>query len=172
MKRILGLVLALVMVLSAVSAFAAIPSKSTNNLYKATTDTQNVTVEVTENESAPVVELLTELLANNATIPDELKKNVLGEDSPYTKVEEVLTMKIDGDLAEKNELTVNVGLNFPSEYTGKTVAVLLGKLVDGKIDGWESVEATVKEDGSIDLVLSAKILEWLDGHEFVMMVCD
>ncbi len=167
MKKFLGLVMALVMVLTAVSAFAAIPSKTTKNLATVETNAKGVTVEATENESPAVVELLVTLMENNA-IPADVKK-ALPEGSTYTKVEEVVTLKIDGGTAEEDLV---ISLSFPTSFAGKKVAVLLGALDNGKIAEWKCVEATGKEDGSIDLVLPGAIQDWLNGREFVAMIAD
>ena len=167
MKKTLGLVLALVMILTAVSAFAAIPSKTTDDLVDVTTDADGVTVIATENDSEEVVELLTALMADNS-IPADAKA-VLPEGSTYTKVEEVTTLKITGGTAEK-DLVVN--LKFPTDFSGKNVAVFLGVLDNGKIAEWKVVETTGKNDGSIDLVLNGEMQDWLNGREFVTMIAD
>lgn len=167
MKKTLGLVLALVMILTAVSAFAAIPSKTTADLVDVTTDADGVTVIATENETEAVTELLTTLSENNA-IPAEAAA-VLPENSTYTKVEEVTTLKIVGGTAEE-DLVVN--LKFPTSFAGKNVAVFLGVLDNGKIAEWKVIEATGKDDGSIDLVLNGEMQDWLNGREFVTMIAD
>ena len=167
MKKTLGLVLALVMILTAVSAFAAIPSKTTADLVDVTTDADGVTVTATENDSEAVNELLTALMENNA-VPAAAAA-VLPEGSTYTKVEEVTTLKITGGTAEK-DLVVN--LKFPTDFSGKNVAVFLGVLDNGKIAEWKVVETTGKNDGSIDLVLNGEMQDWLNGREFVTMIAD
>ena len=130
MKKTLGLVLALVMILTAVSAFAAIPSKTTDDLVTVTTENPNVTVVASENDSEAVTTLLTALMENNA-IPTAAAA-VLPEGNTYTKVEEVATLKIIGGTAEE-DLTVN--LKFPTDFSGKKVAVILGVLDNGVIAG-------------------------------------
>ena len=64
MKKTLGLVLSLVLILTAVSAFAAVPSKTTADLVTVTDDNSNVIVTATENNSPAVTALLTALSAN------------------------------------------------------------------------------------------------------------
>lgn len=167
MKKTLGLVLALVMILTAVSAFADIPSKTTADLVTVTTENPGVTVIATENETEAVTELLTTLSENNA-IPAEAA-GVLPENSTYTKVEEVTTLKIVGGTAEE-DLVVN--LKFPTDFSGKNVAVFLGVLDNGKIAEWKVVETTGKNDGSIDLVLNGEMQDWLNGREFVALIAD
>lgn len=167
MKKTLGLVMALVMILTAVSAFAAVPSKTTADLVTVTTENKNVTVKATDNEEAEVTALLEELMADN-TIPAEVKA-VLPEDSTATKVEEVTTLKIDGGTAEE-DLIVN--LKFPTNFAGKQVSVMLGVLDGGKIAEWKPAAATAKEDGSIDVVLTGALQDWLNGREFVALVAD
>jgi len=167
MKKTLGLVMALVMILTAVSAFAAVPSKTTADLVTVTTTNKNVTVKATENESEAVTELLEKLTANNA-IPTEAKA-VLPEGSTATKVEEVTTLKIDGGTAEE-DLVIN--LQFPTNFAGKQVSVMLGVLDNGKIAEWKSAEATAKEDGSIDVVLTGALQDWLNGREFIALIAD
>lgn len=167
MKKTLGLVLALVMILTAVSAFADIPSKTTEDLVKVTTDSSNVTVIVTENESEAVTTLLTALMADNA-IPTTVAA-ALPAGSTYSKVEEVTTLKIIGGTAEK-DLVVN--LEFPTNFVGKNVAIFLGVLDNGAIAEWKIVETVGKDDGSIDLVLTGEMQDWLNGREFIALVAD
>ncbi len=167
MKKTLGLVLALVMILTAVSAFADIPSKTTADLVTVTTENPGVTVIATENETEAVTELLTTLSENNA-IPAAAAAALPGN-STYTKVEEVTTLQITGGTAEE-DLVVN--LKFPTDFSGKKVAVLLGVLENGKIVEWKSVETTGKADGSIDLTLNGEMQDWLNGREFVALIAD
>ena len=167
MKKILGLVLALVMILTAVSALAANPSKTTADLVKATSDNQKVTVIITENNSKVVTDLMAALMANNG-IPAEAAA-VLPEGSTYSKVEEMTTLKIIGGTAEK-DLVVN--LKFPTNFAGKKVAVFLGVLDNGKIADWKVVETVGKNDGSIDLILTGAIQDWLNGREFIALIAD
>ncbi len=167
MKKVLGLVMALVMILTAVSALAATPSKSTKNLTNVTTEEETVKVTVTKSNNPAVLELIEALTKNNA-IPADAKK-VLPEGSTATKVEELITLIIEGGTAEK-DLTVN--LVFPTSYTGKTVDVLLGILDGEKIVAWRYVKGIGKTDGSIDIVLSGALQDELNGHEFIAMIAD
>lgn len=167
MKKTLGLVMALVMILTAVSAFAAVPSKTTEDLATVTTENQNVTVVETENDSEAVTTLLTALMADNS-IPADLKA-LLPEGSTATKVEEAVTLQITGGTAEE-DLVINV--EFPTNFAGKTVAVFLGVLENGTIVEWKCIEATGKNDGSIDLVLDGEMQDWLNGREFLALVAD
>lgn len=167
MKKTLGLVLSLVMILTAVSAFAAVPSKTTADLVTVTTDNPNVTVTATENNSPAVTALLTALSANNA-IPAAAAA-VLPEGSTYSKVEEAVTLKIEGGTAEK-DLVIN--LKFPESFAGKKVAVLLGVLDNDTITEWKFVEGVGKDDGSVDFTLDGEIQDWLNGREFIALVAD
>ena len=94
---------------------------------------------------------------------------VLPEGSAYTKVEEAVTLKIEGGTAEE-DLVVN--LKFPTNFAGKNVAVLLGVLDNGAIAEWKCVETAGKDDGSIDLTLSGELQDWLNGREFVALIAD
>lgn len=167
MKKTLGLVMALVMILTAVSAFAAIPSKTTADLVTVATESQGVTITATENDSEAVTTLLASLMEDNS-IP-AVAKAVLPEGSAYTKVEEAVTLKIEGGTAEE-DLVVN--LKFPTNFAGKNVAVLLGVLDNGAIAEWKCVETAGKDDGSIDLTLSGELQDWLNGREFVALIAD
>ena len=169
MKKTLGLVMALVMIMTAVSAFAAIPSKTTEDLVKVTTENENVTVVATENDTAPVTELLATIANSDANnIPAEAKAS-LPEGSTYSKVDEVTTLKIEGGTAEE-DLVIN--LQFPSNFAGKNVAIMLGVLDNGTIAEWKSVETVGKDDGTIDLTLSGEIQDWLNGREFIVLVAE
>ena len=167
MKKTLGLVLSLVMILTAVSAFAVVPSKTTEDLVDVTTDNANVTVIVTENDSEAVTTLLNALMVNNA-VPAAAAA-VLPEGSTYSKVEEVATLKILGGTAEK-DLVVN--LKFPTSFAGKNVAVFLGVLENGAVAEWKFVEGVGKDDGSVDFTLDGEMQDWLNGREFIALVAD
>ena len=167
MKKTLGLVMALVMILTAVSALADIPSKTTADLVKVTTTSKNVTVIATENESEPVVELLKTLIKDNS-ITAEAKK-ALPEGSKYTKVLEAATIKIVGGTAEE-DLVVN--LAFQTNFKGKEIAILLGAIENNKIVEWKSVEVVGKDDGTIDLTLDGEIQDWLNGREFIALIAE
>lgn len=167
MKKTLGLVMALVMILTAVSAFAAAPSKTTADMVTVTTSNAKVKVRATENNSEDVVKLLTALYADNS-IP-AFAKTILPEGNTYSKVEEVATMKIEGGTAEE-DLVIN--LAFPTNFGGKDVAVLLGTLEGEKIVEWKCIETVGKDDGSIDLTLDGEMQDWINGREFVALICD
>ena len=167
MKKTLGLVMALVMILTAVSALADFPSKTTADLVKVATTSKNVTVIATENESEPVVELLKTLIKDNS-IPAEAKK-ALPEGSKYTKVLEAATIKIVGGTAEE-DLVVN--LAFQTNFKGKEIAILLGAIENNKIVEWKSVELVGKDDGTIDLTLDGDIQDWLNGREFIALIAE
>ena len=167
MKKTLGLVLALAMILTAVGAFAAIPSKTTADLVDVTTEDPNVTVIATDNDGEAVTDLLTDLMEDNA-IPEDAAA-VLPEGSTYTQVEEVATLKIIGGTTDE-DLVVN--LKFPTDFSGKKVAVFLGALENDEIVEWKVVETVGKDDGSIDLTLTNELQKWLNGREFVVMIAD
>ena len=167
MKKILGLVLALVMILTAVSAFAEIPSKTTADLVTVASNNANVTVIATENDSEVVTTVLQALMENNE-IPAAVAA-VLPEGSTYTKVEEAVTLKIEGGTAEE-DLVVN--LKFPENFAGKKVAVILGVLDGTSISEWKVVETVGKDDGSIDLTLNGELQDWLNGREFIALIAD
>ena len=167
MKKTLGLVMAIVMILTAVSALADIPSKTAADLVEVKTTSKNVTVIATENESEEVVELLQTLIKDNS-IPAEAKK-ALPEGSKYTKVLEAATMKITGGTAEE-DLVLN--LKFTTKLKGKELAVLLGAIENNKIVEWKSVEVVGKDDDTIDLTLDGEIQDWLNGREFIALIAE
>ena len=167
MKKTLGLVMALVMILTAVSALADIPSKTTADLVVVTTTNKKVVVKVTENETKPVTDLL-ETLAVSNSIPYAAKKT-LPEGSTYKTVLEAITLKIEGGTAEE-DLVVN--LAFQTNFKGKNVAVFLGAIEKDAIVEWKSVETVGKDDGSIDLTLDGEIQDWLNGREFIVLVAE
>ena len=165
MKKTLGLVMALVMILTAVSALADIPSKTTADLVVVTTTNKKVVVKATENVTKPVTELL-ETLAVSNSIPYAAKKT-LPEGSTYKQVLEAVTLKIEGGTAEE-DLVLN--LKFTTKLKGKELAVLLGAIENNKIVEWKSVETVGKDDGTIDLTLDGEIQDWLNGREFIVLV--
>ncbi len=166
MKKVLGLVMALVLILSAVSAFAAVPSKTTEDLVVIQVE-DDVIVVATNNETPAVTELLTALIADNTAIPAEAKK-ALPEGSSYKEVTDAATLQIIGEGTAEKDLVVS--LSFATDYANKKVALLLGVLENGVIKEWKTVEATGKSDGTIDLVLDGTLQDWLGGREFIVLV--
>ncbi len=167
MKKIFALVSALVLALTAFSAFAEFPSKTTADLVRAETDAEGVQIIVTENNIEAVTDLLKALNEDNS-IPAAVKA-MLPEGSNFTRVEEAATLQIMGGTAEGNLV---IDLHFPTNFTGKDVVVFLGILNSNPITEWKYVEATGNEDGSVRLVLTGEIQDWLNGREFIALVAD
>ena len=79
----------------------------------------------------------------------------------------MITLKIEGGTAEE-DLVIN--LQFPTNFAGKNVAIMLGVLDNGTIAEWKTVETVGKADGTIDLVLDGEIQDWLNGREFIALI--
>ena len=171
MKKTLGLVMVLVMILTAISAFAAVPSKTTADLVDVKTQEENVKVTATENTDEAILNLLASLMADNSinNLPAEAKA-VLPEDSTYAQVVEAVTLVIEGGTAEK-DLIIN--LKFPTSFeAGKKLGVLLGVPAGTLIPEWKFVEGIGKDDGSVDVVLNGELQDWLNGREFIALVLE
>ncbi len=173
MRKILGLVLALVMILTAVSAFADIPSKTSADLVTVNSSGGAV-VEATSNESPAVVELLRTLINDKKAIPEEAKK-ALPKGTNVTEAKDAVTLKLKQGAAEANELTISLELTSSfvvNENEEKEITALIGVLEDGKITKWFSATAIAKAGGKIDLKLSSELQEQLVGKEFIVLFAE
>ncbi len=174
MRKILGLVLALVMILTAVSAFAAIPSKTTTDLITVETNSGTAIVTATANESPAVVALLTDLIEDNTAIPAAAKK-ALPEGTTVKEVKDAVTLRIDQGAAEADELVINLQLTSSfdvKEGEEKEIIALIGVLDGGKIAEWKSVKAIAKAGGKVDLVVPSDVQEWLGTREFIVLFAE
>ena len=168
MKKILSLVLALVLVLGVAGAMA-VGSKSQGDMTVVTTKAAVtvVTVDDTEETTALKKAFADAIKAGDpkAALPEDVAAKVSDD---LKSVNEFVTAKLDGEVAEGASLTLN--LVFPTKYeAGEEVAVLFG-IPNGDETKWIVADGTVESDGSITVTLSAADAAALAGKTFAIVV--
>jgi len=183
MKKILALVLALMMVLTAVSALAAGSpenpgGKTTGGGTTGYTTTADDTEETKEDEveaatvaDTDATKAIKEELQKAAesgdvlsALPDDVKAEI-GEE--FTKVSEMVTIKIAAGLDAKKGLTIKK--KFQTPYAKGAIKVLLAVPgADGKVE-WIAVNGNVNEDGEVVAVVDEAIYNKIAGKEIVMV---
>ena len=182
MKKILALVLALMMVLTAVSALAA--GSPENPGGKTTgggttgysTDTTEEETKEDEVEAATVADTdatkaIKEELQKAAesgdvlsVLPDDVKAEI-GEE--FTKVNEMVTIKIAEGLDATKGLSIKKAFQTP--YAKGAIKVLVAVPgADGKVE-WIAVNGNVNEDGEVVAVVDEAIYNKIAGKEIVMV---
>ena len=176
MKKILALVLALVMVLTAVSALAA--GSPENPGGKTGGGTTGYSVDTTEETKE------TELADTDATkaIKEELKKAAesgdvlsalpadvkakIGEE--FTKVSEMVTIKLAQGLDAKKGLIIKKAFQTPYKSGEKVTVLLAVPGADGKVE-WIVLEGTANADGEVVFVVDEATYNKIAGTEIVMV---
>ena len=177
MKRILALVLASLLALTALSVLAeGTPSKTVDDLLVVevvNTDAVDVIVDETENEVVDdFLEALQAKVEENTSIAEALPESAIAalpEDAAITSVFEVVPLKVEKSTEEIEVETVIVNMKLATEFTGKTFFVLLGIVAPDGIDDWKLAPATALEDGSVNVELDKETLNWLGNNEFLAM---
>lgn len=198
MKKILSLVMALALVLTAVSALAAdskggqdipqivvTPTKSDLDYVEAqktaaTAGTDAATEAEAEDEiGLKVVEgnatseaLIAAFQSAVAAGTDMLA--LLPEDvralipAGQTKINEMMVAQFEGNL-ENETANLIVNFSFATKYTaGSKVTVLFGQLTDPIT--WTAIEGTAKDDGSVDFEVPADLYKAVKNDPFVLAV--
>ena len=196
MKKIIALVLALVMVLCTVSVLAeAKNSGDTDNKQQ----TKVTPADTTDGSGAQknnggayypaAEELKLEILAQN---PDNIKKilekfkeafeagNVLAAfpeeiraliPEDLKTVNEMVGARFVGD-TDKVKTDMRVNIKFLTLYDKEKdpeVAVFFGKL-NGEDVAWTKYDGTVKDDGSVDVIVTKDMIQSLKNEAFVIVV--
>ena len=171
MKKILSLVLALVLVLTAVSVFAE-ASKTNLNIPVVEDNAPEVDVLLPE-EEIPAVAAVVESLKAAAdggdvlsALPEEIRA-ALPEDQK--NINEIAPIQFIGKEEEvKNDLVVTAKLT--TLYTpGKKVTVLLARVTGDTIE-WFTFEGTVQEDGSVQFVIPAGTVKTFLNEDMTIAV--
>ncbi len=185
MKKTLALVLALVMVLCAVSAMAE-GSKTVDDTQSTTVTDTTVTNRggyyAPAAPALPTLGIVTPSAAAQAIIdqfkaahdagddlgalPDDVKSQI-GEG--LVNINEMIAVKFSGDTNVANE--VEITLSFMTKYTnvGDDVAVLVGEL-DGENVKWTVLKGKVNGDGDIVVMVPAALVKGLENNEFLIAV--
>ena len=171
MKKILSLVLALVLVLTAVSVFAE--ASKTNHNIPVVEDNEPEVVVVLPEEEIPAVTALVESLKAAAdagdvlsALPEEIRA-ALPEDQKT--INEIAPIQFIGKEEEvKNDLVVTT--KFTTLYTpGEKVTVLLARVTADPIE-WFAFEGTVQEDGSVQFVIPADTVKTFLNEDMAIAV--
>lgn len=171
MKKILSLVLAMVLVLTAVSAFAE-ASKTNLNIPVVEDNAPEVEVMLPE-EEIPAVAAVVESLKAAAdggdvlsALPEEIRA-ALPEDQK--NINEIAPIQFIGKEEEiKNDLVVTT--KFTTLYTpGEKVTVLLARVNVDPVE-WFAFEGTVQEDGSVQFVIPADTVKTFLNEDMAVAV--
>ena len=173
MKKILSLVVALVLVLAAVSALAEgsktgadIPVATVVN-NQAKEEVKLVIVDDTE-ASAALIKVFQDAFAAGdvlSPLPEDVRAQIPEEQK---NINEMVTAQFVGDVDKlEGTLKVNLKLDTPYEKDQK-VSVLFGKLGDPV--AWKVYEAAGMEDGSIEFILPAGDVMEMGNDPFVLAV--
>ena len=100
----------------------------------------------------------------SAVLPDNLQSAVAG----FTKVNEIVTVRLNGDVSEVTNITVNYKLETPYAE-GEKVMVAYAVTVNGQVQ-WILVEGTAQKDGSINVTLNAEMLAMLVNRDATLIV--
>ena len=182
MKKILTLVLALALILTAVSAFASSPEEPNqggnavpnNGGAVVAVKAPEITVKfITDTEaSAAVLKLFADAAAAGdvlAPLPDDIKAKI---PEGFNKINELLTAQFEGDLSlVKDEMILNVMFQTPYG-DGQDVMVLIGILpekADGEVE-WNVYKGVGKADGSVDVTVPKEIFEKVQTNPFLIGV--
>lgn len=180
MKKTLALVLALVMVLCAVSAMAE-GSKTVEDTQKTTVNNGGYyapaapaelpSLEIVSTPSAAIQAIIDQFKAAHdagddlGALPDDVKGQIGSE---LTKVNEMIAVKFSGDTNVAN--AVEVILSFMTKYTpGDEVAVLIGEM-DGENVKWTVLKGKVNDDGDVVVMVPAAMVKGLENNEFLIAV--
>ena len=179
MKKILALVLALVMVLTAVSALAAGSPENPGGKTGggATGYSVDTTEETKETELATVADTdatkaIKEELKKAAESGDVLSalpadvKAKIGEE--FTKVSEMVTIKLAQGLDAKKGLIVKKAFQTPYKSGEKVTVLLAVPGADGKVE-WIVFEGTANADGEVVFVVDEATYNKIAGTEIVMV---
>ena len=100
----------------------------------------------------------------SAVLPENLQSAV----ADFTKVNEIVTVRLNGDVSEVTNITVNYKLETPYAE-GEKVMVAYAVTVNGQIQ-WILVEGTAQKDGSINVTLNAEALAMLVNRDATLIV--
>ena len=177
MKKILALVLALMMVLTAVSAMAAgspeTPGGKTGGGsgagYYADTTTEDAQLsKAGDTDGTKAIKQL--LIDGNAAgdplslLPDDVKAKIPADQK---KVNEMVTYQLTGDVSKSNPLTLV--LVFETKYAeGEEVTILLGIPAGSKTE-WIVLKGKGNKDGAVVVTLDKATMNKLGNNPFVVI---
>ena len=178
MKKLFSLVLALALLLTAVSAFAAGSKEEPNQGGAAATTTTEKAPEIsvkfiadTEASAAAIKAFADAKEAGDilAPLPADVKAKV---PEGFATINEFLTAQFEGKFDNlPNEVILNI--MFESSYAGvPKVIVLIGILpeAEGEEIEWQAFDGVGKDDGSVDVTVPKAIFEKIQTNPFLLGV--
>lgn len=179
MKKVFSLVLALALLLTAVSAFAAGSKEEPNQggtAAPATTTEEAPEISVkfiadTEASAAAIKAFADAKEAGDilAPLPDDVKAKV---PEGFATINEFLTAQFEGKFDNlPDEVILNI--MFESSYAGvPKVIVLIGILpeAEGEEIEWQAFDGVGKDDGSVDVTVPKAIFEKIQTNPFLLGV--
>ena len=179
MKKLFSLVLALALLLTAVSAFATgskeEPSQSGTVVPAAETEeATEISIKfIADTEaSAAAIKAFADAKESGdilAALPDDVKAKV---PEGFATINELLTAQFEGDVAKvTDDMILNV--KFETAYAaGQKVLVLIGILPTAEGEGieWQTFEGVGKDDGSVDVTVPKAVFEKVQTNPFLIGV--
>ena len=168
MKKIFALVLALALVLTAVSALAA-GSKGGSDISDVTTDTPEVTVSKAADNAATsaIKKLISDGQAGGdalAELPEDVKAKIPADAKTVNEME---TFVLSGTLTKGNSVVLT--FKFATPYTeGEAVTILLG--IPGETETeWVVLQGKGNKDGDVEVTVTKDILDKIGDKPFVVI---
>ena len=180
MKKILALVLALTMILTAVSAFAADspenPGKKGggttggggSTAYDTTVEEEVTMGKVADNDATKAIKQL--FVDGNAAgdplskLPDDVKGKI---PEGFKTVNEMVTYQLSGDVSKVNSLTLT--FTFETKYAdGEEVTVLIG-IAGAKETEWIVKTGKGNKDGDVVVTVTKAELDKISSNPFVVI---
>ncbi len=172
MKKILSLVVALIMVLTAVSALA-VDSKTADDINNATTnatkeEAEAISLEIIDDteESATLIQKYKEAYDAGdvmSALPDDVKTKL---PEGFDKINEIVTAHFVGD-TEKAEGTYEITVTFATPYEAGTEVYLVFSKLDES--GFEVFKGEAQEDGSVKFTVTADQIKVFGNDPFVIL---
>ena len=178
MKKILALVLALTMILTAVSAFAADspenPGKKGGGTTGGGSTAYDTTVEevkmgkVADNDATKAIKQLfvdgNEAGDPLSKLPDDVKGKIA---EGFKTVNEMVTYQLSGDVSKVNSLTLT--FTFETKYAdGEEVTVLIG-IAGAKETEWIVKTGKGDKDGNVVVSVTKAELDKISSNPFVVI---
>ena len=170
MKKFVSTLLALALVLSMTTAFAA-GSRGSNDIPTVTTEEATVTATIVESE---FIEALKAKIAEeglDAAFPEDALAQIPEEfrsaEDVGDNVKEIIAVKLEGEADGPILLTLELDTPYDD---GTEVYVLLGVIIDDeKVDEWFAKEGTVK-DNAVTVELTQEEADKLLNQTFAVVV--
>jgi hypothetical protein len=170
MKKIFALVLAAIMILSAVGAMAA-GSKSSSTISYVVPPEEPIKVVKTEDNdgTSAIKQAIIDAQANGSAIdglPAPVKEK-LGEG--YVNINEMETYKIEGDIDGVSD-DVKLVFKFATPYPeGETVILAIGIVPPEGEAEWLVKEGVANADGDVEVTVTKEELQKISDNPFVVI---